>query len=72
MDYFETPFAADFFVVDRSLPRMSCDAGMSDSGLSLSDIEMSIGPEVVIVSCYAKLATITRIRPPAHPAPVLG
>ena len=29
---------------------------MNDSGSSLSDIEISIDPEVVIVSCYAKPA----------------
>ena len=56
MDYLEAPFAADFFIVDRSLPRMSCDAEMNDSGSPLSDIEISIDPEVVIVSYYAKPA----------------
>ena len=38
------------------LPRMSCDAELSDSGSSLSFIEISIDPEVAIVSCYAKPA----------------
>jgi hypothetical protein len=54
MDYLEAPFAADFFVVDRSLPRMSCDAEMSDSGSPLNGIEISMDPEVVIVSYYTK------------------
>jgi hypothetical protein len=54
--YLEAPFAAHFFVVDRSLSRMSCDAEMSDSDSALSDIEISIHPEVAIVTCYAKHA----------------
>ena len=54
MDYLEAFFAADFLTVDCSLPRMSCDAEMSDSGSSLSDIEISIDPEIVIVSYCAK------------------
>jgi hypothetical protein len=54
--YLEAPFAAHFFVVDRSLSRMSCDAEMSDSDSALSDKEIGIRPEVAIVSCYAKPA----------------
>ena len=57
MEYLEAPFAADFFVVDRSLPRMSCDAKMNDFGPLLSDIETST--EVVIVSRYAQPAKET-------------
>jgi hypothetical protein len=64
MGYFEAPFAADFFVVDRSLSRMSCDAEMSDSDSSLSDIEISIDPEVAIVSCYAEPAKKPTDKPP--------
>jgi hypothetical protein len=56
MGYLEAPFAPGFFFGDRSLPRMSCDAELSDSGSSLSYIEISIDPEVAIVSCYAKPA----------------
>ena len=62
MDYLEAPFAADFFVVDSSLPRMSCDAEMSNSSSSLSDIERSVDPEVVIVSYYAKPAKTPTIK----------
>ena len=53
MDYLEAPFTTDFFVIDRRLP---CNAEMSDSSSSLSDREISMDPEVVIMSCYAKPA----------------
>ena len=61
MGYLEAPFAAGFFVVDCSPPRMSCDAEMSDSDSSLSYMEISIDPEVAIVSCYAKPASPYRV-----------
>jgi hypothetical protein len=35
---------------------MSCNAEMNDSGSPLSDMEISIKPEIIIVSCYAKPA----------------
>jgi hypothetical protein len=45
-----------FFIVDRSLLGMSCSAEMNDSGSSLSDMKISIKPEIIIASCYAKPA----------------
>jgi hypothetical protein len=54
MDYLEAPFTADFFIIDRSLARISYDVEISDSSLLLSNIEISIDPEVVIVSYYAQ------------------
>jgi hypothetical protein len=42
------PIPSGIFVVDRSLPRMSCDVKMSDSDLSLSDIEINIDPEIAV------------------------
>jgi hypothetical protein len=51
MGYLSSPITADFFVVDRSLPRVSCGVEMSDSDSSLSDREINIDSEVAIVSC---------------------
>jgi hypothetical protein len=62
MDYLEAFFAADFLIVDCSLPRMSCDAEMSDSGSSLCDIEISIDPEIVIVSWANRVARMVMRR----------
>jgi hypothetical protein len=38
---------AGFFIVDRSLPNMSCDVEINDSDSPLSDIEINIDPEIV-------------------------
>ena len=62
-DFTVLVFTIGFFIVDRSLPRMSCNAEMNDSGSSLSDMEISINPEIIIVSRSAKLAKMTEIRP---------
>ena len=36
-----------FFIVDGSMPNMSCDVEMSESDSPLSEIEINIDPEVV-------------------------